>query len=90
MVFCDTCSTAYHQHCHKPAISNQVVTVVEKEWLCGPCQLVKETVVSGTKGLVAVEGLSIDEACPILLQTLYALTIARNAHTFLPDRLPKY
>lgn len=61
IVFCDSCSTAYHQYCHSPPISNEVVTVLEKEWLCGPCARSKENVVQGTENLVAAESLSIDE-----------------------------
>lgn len=61
IVFCDSCSTAYHQYCHNPPISNEVVTVLEKEWLCGPCARSKESVVQGTENLVAAENLSIDE-----------------------------
>jgi hypothetical protein len=64
IVFCDVCSTAYHQYCHDPPISNEVVTVLEKEWLCGPCLRSRETVVQGTESLVAAEGLSVDEVCP--------------------------
>jgi hypothetical protein len=65
IVFCDACSTAYHQYCHNPPIDNEVVTVLEKEWLCGPCQRTKENVVGGTEELVAAQGLSIDEVCRI-------------------------
>ncbi|KAF1978662.1 hypothetical protein BU23DRAFT_587045 [Bimuria novae-zelandiae CBS 107.79] len=61
IVFCDSCSTAYHQYCHDPPISNEVVNVLEKEWLCGPCERSKQNVVEGTEGLTAAEGLSIDE-----------------------------
>ncbi|KAH9877588.1 hypothetical protein IAQ61_002955 [Plenodomus lingam] len=39
IVFCDACSTAYHQYCHTPPIDNEVVTVLEKEWLCSTCSL---------------------------------------------------
>ncbi|CAA9966492.1 PHD multi-domain protein [Pyrenophora teres f. maculata] len=61
IVFCDACSTAYHQYCHNPPIDNDVVTVLEKEWLCGPCTRAKQTVVEGSQDLVAVQNLSIDE-----------------------------
>lgn len=61
IVFCDSCSTAYHQYCHNPPISNEVATVLEKEWLCGPCARSKESVVQGTEHLVAADNLSIDE-----------------------------
>jgi hypothetical protein len=88
IVFCDACSTAYHQYCHTPPISTEVVTVLEKEWLCGPCQRSKETVVTGTEDLVAAEHLSIDEVCPGPLQTSFALTHSRNARTSLPSQTP--
>jgi len=61
IVFCDVCSTAYHQYCHKPPIETEVVNVLEKEWLCGPCERSKRNVIEGTKGLVAAEGLSIED-----------------------------
>ncbi|KAJ4313803.1 hypothetical protein N0V94_006765 [Neodidymelliopsis sp. IMI 364377] len=61
IVFCDSCSMAYHQYCHDPPISNEVVTVLEKEWLCAPCLRSKQSVVQGTEHLVAAENLSIDE-----------------------------
>jgi len=61
IVFCDVCTTAYHQYCHDPPIDNEVVNVLEKEWLCGPCERSKQSVIEGTDGLVAAEGLSIDQ-----------------------------
>ncbi|RJE26302.1 PHD finger domain protein [Aspergillus sclerotialis] len=38
IVFCDECNKAWHQLCHDPPIDNEVVTVQEKEWLCGRCR----------------------------------------------------
>lgn len=38
IVFCDECNKAWHQLCHDPPIDNEVVTVQEKEWLCGGCR----------------------------------------------------
>lgn len=64
IVFCDACSTAYHQYCHNPPIDNEVVTVLEKEWLCGPCIRAKQTVVEGAQDLIAAEDLTIDEVRP--------------------------
>ena len=61
IVFCNVCNTAYHQHCHNPPISDAVVNVRKKGWLCGPCERSKQNVVQGTEGLVAAESLSIDE-----------------------------
>ncbi|KAF2262591.1 hypothetical protein CC78DRAFT_569616 [Lojkania enalia] len=61
IVFCDVCSTAYHQYCHNPPIENEVVTVLEKEWLCGPCERSKRSVIEGTQGLTTGEGLTIEQ-----------------------------
>ncbi|KAF2271800.1 uncharacterized protein EI97DRAFT_437487 [Westerdykella ornata] len=61
IVFCDSCSNPYHQYCHDPPIDNEVVDVLEKEWLCGPCERSKQNVVEGTQGLTPGTGLSIDE-----------------------------
>ena len=83
IVFCDACSTAYHQYCHSPPISNEVVTVLEKEWLCGPCMRTKQSVSHGLQDLVAAEDLSIDEVCcyqPLTFASAYLHS--RNALTF--------
>ena len=37
IVFCDGCNTPWHQWCHDPHISREVVEVAEKEWFCGLC-----------------------------------------------------
>jgi hypothetical protein len=82
IVFCDACSTAYHQYCHTPPIDNDVVTVLEKEWLCGPCRRTKETVVSGAEQLIAVEGLSVDDVGRTSSKTLDVLTQAETCLLF--------
>jgi hypothetical protein len=84
IVFCDSCSTAYHQYCHSPPVSNEVVTVLEKEWLCGPCARSKESVVQGTENLVAAESLSIDE----VLWTV--LVFRKGTDTFTETRILVY
>ncbi|KAH8732267.1 hypothetical protein GQ44DRAFT_602807 [Phaeosphaeriaceae sp. PMI808] len=89
IVFCDTCSTAYHQYCHNPPIDNEVVTVLEKEWLCTPCQRSKAAIVSGTENLVAAEGLSVEEKRAYFSNTSHAdlvnlLLIASIRHPELP------
>ncbi|KAH9872053.1 hypothetical protein J1614_006313 [Plenodomus biglobosus] len=62
IVFCDACSTAYHQYCHTPPIDNDVVTVLEKAWLCNPCiQSKQQPVVARVQDLVAADRLSIEE-----------------------------
>jgi hypothetical protein len=42
IVYCDGCNTPYHQLCHDPVISEEVVRVEEKEWICAGCNAVKE------------------------------------------------
>lgn len=38
IVFCDECNNAWHQLCHDPPISDEVVTIKEKEWFCRECK----------------------------------------------------
>ena len=38
IVFCDWCNKAWHQLCHDPSISDEVVQVKDKEWLCKLCK----------------------------------------------------
>ncbi|KAJ4377704.1 hypothetical protein N0V83_000533 [Neocucurbitaria cava] len=45
----------------KSTKTNEVVTVLEKEWLCEPCLRLKRSVVQETQNLVAAQNLSIDE-----------------------------
>ncbi|KAF2745061.1 hypothetical protein M011DRAFT_479217 [Sporormia fimetaria CBS 119925] len=61
IVFCDVCSTAYHQYCHDPPIENEVANVLEKEWLCGPCQRSKQASPQRPEELVAGAGLTMDD-----------------------------
>lgn len=61
IVFCDGCNTPYHQYCHDPPIEKEAVQVIEKEWLCGPCERSKRSAVQVTEGLVPGTALSIEE-----------------------------
>lgn len=38
IVFCDWCNKAWHQLCHDPCISDEVVQVKDKEWQCKQCK----------------------------------------------------
>ena len=86
IVFCDGCNTAYHQYCHDPPISSEVVTVLEKEWMCGPCHRSKQNIIEGTEGLTTAEGLSIDEVChrgttsPSLIDSCRNVHISQHCH----------
>jgi hypothetical protein len=37
IVFCDGCNRAWHQWCHDPHISREVVDVPERAWFCTRC-----------------------------------------------------
>ena len=39
IVFCDTCNTPYHQHCHDPPISPSILELTDSEWHCADCAL---------------------------------------------------
>lgn len=78
IVFCDSCSNPYHQYCHEPPIDNEVVDVLEKEWLCGPCHRSRQNVVEGTEGLTPGTSLSIDEVCSNGFHLHHRLTRTRN------------
>lgn len=85
IVFCDACSTAYHQYCHNPPIENEVVTVLEKEWLCTPCTRSKQSVVEGAQNLIAAESLSIDQVCIAKFRTCFIADDPRNVPTSHPS-----
>lgn len=38
IVFCDGCNSTWHQKCHDPPITDEVVNVKEMEWLCHNCK----------------------------------------------------
>lgn len=60
IVFCDGCNTPWHQHCHDPPITAEVVRVEEKEWFCGDCEVLREEKVQ-LEGRVSAEGMSLAE-----------------------------
>lgn len=60
IVFCDGCNTPWHQHCHDPPITAEVVRVEEKEWFCGDCEVLREEKAQ-LEGRVSAEGMSLAE-----------------------------
>lgn len=60
IVFCDGCNTPWHQHCHDPPITAEVVQVEEKEWFCGDCEVLREEKAQ-LEGRVSAEGMSLAE-----------------------------
>ena len=59
IVYCDGCNTPYHQLCHDPVISEEVVRVEEKEWICAGCNAVKQ---GRSKAGVSGEGFNPEDA----------------------------
>lgn len=37
MIFCDSCDTPYHQHCHVPPVEDSTFTTNNK-WFCSTCK----------------------------------------------------
>lgn len=60
IVFCDGCNTPWHQYCHDPTITVEVVQIEEKEWFCGNCEVIREEKVQ-LEGRVSAEGMSLLE-----------------------------
>ena len=42
IVFCDGCSTPWHQYCHDRPITPSFIQIEEKEWNCAECTSVQE------------------------------------------------
>ena len=42
IVFCDGCNAPWHQHCHDPVIKGEVLRVIEEEWFCSDCTILRE------------------------------------------------
>ena len=42
IVFCDGCSTPWHQYCHDRPITPSFIQIEEKEWNCAECTTVQE------------------------------------------------
>ncbi|KAL8709396.1 MAG: hypothetical protein Q9225_007456 [Loekoesia sp. 1 TL-2023] len=60
IVFCDGCNGPWHQFCHDPPISSEVIRIEEQEWYCADCQILREEKVH-TEGKVSAEALSLVE-----------------------------
>lgn len=71
IVFCDGCNTPWHQHCHDPPISSEVVRFEEKEWFCGDCEVLREEKMQ-LEGRVSAEGMSLAEVLFIIIDLAYS------------------
>lgn len=72
IVFCDGCNTPWHQHCHDPPITAEVVRVEEKEWFCGDCEVLREEKAQ-LDGRVSAEGMSLTEVGYIASSPIHVL-----------------
>lgn len=61
IVFCDGCSTPYHQFCHTPPIEKKFIEDVDKEWLCIECAKPAEFQEFDLQNLVSGQLLSNEE-----------------------------
>ncbi|KAI4121111.1 MAG: hypothetical protein LQ338_006559 [Usnochroma carphineum] len=60
IVFCDGCNGPWHQYCHDPPISSEVVRIEEQEWFCADCMVLREEK-AHVDGKVSAETLSVVE-----------------------------
>ncbi|KAL8740336.1 MAG: hypothetical protein Q9184_008506, partial [Pyrenodesmia sp. 2 TL-2023] len=60
IVFCDGCNGPWHQYCHDPPISSEVIRIEEQEWFCADCLVLREEK-AHVEGKVSAETLSVVE-----------------------------
>ena len=60
IVFCDGCNTPWHQYCHDPPITGEVVQIEEKDWFCADCTILRAEE-EKLEGRIAGEGMSLAE-----------------------------
>ncbi|KAL8921775.1 MAG: hypothetical protein Q9208_005532 [Pyrenodesmia sp. 3 TL-2023] len=74
IVFCDGCNGPWHQYCHDPPISSEVIRIEEQEWFCSDCLVLREEK-AHVEGKVSAETLSVVE---VSLQTLYCSAVEQQ------------
>ncbi|KAL8872240.1 MAG: hypothetical protein Q9174_002096 [Haloplaca sp. 1 TL-2023] len=42
IVFCDGCNGPWHQHCHDPPISPEIIRIEDSQWFCADCVILRE------------------------------------------------
>ncbi len=60
IVFCDGCSTPWHQYCHDRPITPSFIQIEEKEWNCAECTTVQEEK-THISGKVSADRMSLSE-----------------------------
>lgn len=73
MVFCDGCNTGWHQHCHDPPISQDIVLIESKEWFCTDCVVLKEEK-SRLHGKVSGQHMSLLDVSVSYLLDIYVMS----------------
>jgi len=63
IVFCDGCSTPYHQYCHTPPIEKEFIEIQDKEWLCAECTRNTADQPLDLHNLVSGRNLNEEEVC---------------------------
>ncbi|KAG7009575.1 hypothetical protein G7Y79_00002g006900 [Physcia stellaris] len=53
IVFCDGCNSPWHQHCHNPPISQEVIRIQEREWHCDTCSILRSSKTAWTAHISA-------------------------------------
>lgn len=56
IVFCDGCNLGWHQMCHDPMVSDELVKDESKEWFCNDCTAKREKAAKPTLQLVRDSG----------------------------------
>ena len=96
IVFCDGCSTPWHQYCHDRPITPSFIQIEEKEWNCAECTVVKEEKMH-LMGKVSAERMSLSEKriylqglekAELVSLLLHASTLHEDLPVFAPPPPP--
>lgn len=96
IVFCDGCSTPWHQYCHNRPITPSFIQIEEKEWNCAECTVVQEEKMH-LAGKVSADRMSIAEKrtylqglekAELVSLLLHACTLHEDLPVFAPPPPP--
>lgn len=96
IVFCDGCSTPWHQYCHDRPITPSFIQIEEKEWNCAECTTVQEEKMHLT-GKVSADRMSLPEKrsylqglekAELVSLLLHASTLHEDLPVFAPPPPP--
>jgi hypothetical protein len=82
IVFCDGCNKAWHQWCHDPHISREVVDVPERAWYCTRCAHDREMEGCPLENRIGGDslGLSMDEVGGLVSPQTHSANLYRRTH----------